>query len=206
MCASPYKAIFTDVGGVIATNGWDTALRERMVKHFSLNQQEVDDRHHLMFDSYERGNLSLEEYLKWTVFYEPRPFSVDDVRQWIFDQAKLLPGTYDLYRRIKAHCGIKLGLISNEGSGLTQDRVQRFQLRELADYMVFSNAVGMRKPDPGIWKLGLSLAGLTPQQVIYIDDRKMFADFAASLGFTGYQHVSAAETEKYLASQGLQAA
>lgn len=203
MCASPYKAIFTDVGGVIATNGWDTPLREKMVENFSLNQKEIDDRHHLMFDSYERGNLTLEDYLKWTVFYEPRPFSAEEVRQWIFDQARLLPGTYDLYQKVKIRCGIKLALISNEGAGLTEDRVKRFQLRELADYMVFSNAVGMRKPDPGMWNLALSLAGLTPRQVIYIDDRKMFSDFAGSLGFTAYQHVTAAETEKYLASQGL---
>lgn len=205
MGVSPYKAIFTDVGGVIATNGWDTPLRERMVERFSLNQKEVDDRHHLMFDSYERGKLTFEDYLKWTVFYEPRPFSLEEVRQWIFDQARPLPGTYNLYQRVKTRCAIKLALISNEGAGLTQDRVKRFQLGELADYMVFSNAVGMRKPDPGIWKLALSLADLTPEQVIYIDDRKMFADFAGSLGFTAYQHVSAAETERYLASQGLYA-
>lgn len=203
MGASRYKAIFTDVGGVIATNGWDTPLRERMVEHFSLNQKEVDDRHHLMFDSYERGNLTLEDYLQWTVFYEQRPFSLEELRQWIFDQARPLPGTYDLYQKVKARGGIKLALVSNEGAGLTEDRVKRFRLRELADYMVFSNAVGMRKPDPGIWKLALSLADLAPQQVIYIDDRKMFAEFAASLGFTAYQHTSAAETEKYLASQGL---
>lgn len=203
MGASPYKAIFTDVGGVIATNGWDTPLRERMVEHFSLNQKEIDDRHHLMFDSYERGNLTLEDYLNWTVFYEQRSFSLEELRQWIFDQARPLPGAYDLYQKVKARGGIKLALISNEGAGLTEDRVKRFRLRELADYMVFSNAVGMRKPDPGIWKLALSLAALTPRQVIYIDDRKMFADFAASLGFTAYQHTSAAETEKYLASKGL---
>ena len=39
--------------------------------------------------------------------------------------------------------------------------------------------------------------------MIYIDDRKMFTDFAASLGFTAYQHLSAPETGKYLATVGL---
>jgi putative hydrolase of the HAD superfamily len=69
--------------------------------------------------------------------------------------------------------------------------------------MLFSNLVGMRKPDPGIWKLGLSLANLVPKEVVYIDDRKMFVDFAASLGFTAYQHISAPETAKYLTTVGL---
>ncbi len=205
MATSRYKAVFTDVGGVIATNGWDTPLRTTMVEHFRLDHKEVDSRHQLMFDSYERGNLTFEQYLNWTVFYEPRPFTLEEVRQWIFDQARMLPGTYDLYKKVKAKNGVKLALISNEGGGLTEDRVRRFRLGELADYMLFSNTVGMRKPDPGIWKLALVLAQVSMDNSIYIDDRKMFVDFAAYLGFTAYQHVSAAETEKYLASLGLSA-
>ncbi|MGA8593803.1 MAG: HAD hydrolase-like protein [Bryobacteraceae bacterium] len=203
MATSRYKAVFSDVGGVIATNGWDTPLRATMVEHFRLDQKEVDSRHQLMFDSFERGNLTFDEYLNWTVFYEPRPFTVEEVRQWVFDQARMLPGTYDLYKKVKAKNGIKLALISNEGGGLTEDRVRRFRLGELADYMLFSNTVGMRKPDPGIWKLALVLAQVSMNESIYIDDRKMFVDFAAHLGFTAYQHVSAAETEKYLTSLGL---
>ena len=74
-----------------------------------------------------------------------------------FDQASQLPGTYDLYKKVKAKHRLKFALISNEGGGLTQDRVKRFRLDELADYMVFSNLVGMRKPDPGVWKLGSHL-------------------------------------------------
>lgn len=205
MATSRYKAVFTDVGGVIATNGWDTPLRLTMVERFQLDHKEVDSRHQLMFDSYERGNLTFEEYLNWTVFYEPRPFTLEEVRQWIFDQAQMLPGTYDLYKKVKAKNGIKLALISNEGGGLTEDRVRRFRLGELADYMLFSNTVGMRKPDPGIWRLALVLAQVGMNESIYIDDRKMFVDFAANLGFTAYQHVSAEETEKYLASLGLSA-
>jgi putative hydrolase of the HAD superfamily len=205
MAKSRYKAVFTDVGGVIATNGWDTPLRAKMVEHFQLDHKEVDSRHQLMFDSYERGNLTFEQYLNWTIFYEPRPFALDEVRQWIFNQAEMLPGTYELYKTVKQKNGIKLAIISNEGGGLTEDRVRRFRLGELADYMLFSNTVGMRKPDPGIWKLALVLAQVNMDESIYIDDRKMFVDFAAQLGFTAYQHVSAQETEKYLASVGLSA-
>src|SRR5690242_2106950 len=153
-----FKILFTDVGGVLATNGWDTDLRCNMVNHFGLDQAEVDSRHRLMFDSYERGHLSLDQYLQWTVFFEPRPFRMEDVKLWMFEQGKLLPGTYDLFRRVKARHGLKIALISNEGVGLTEDRVHRFRLGELADYMIFSHAVKLRKPDPQIWQLALNLA------------------------------------------------
>jgi putative hydrolase of the HAD superfamily len=203
MAHSRFKVLFTDVGGVIATNGWDTELRSRMVKHFALNHAEVNSRHLLMFDSYERGHLSLEEYLKWTVFYEPRLFQLADVKLWMFEQGRLLPGTYDLFRRIKARYGVKVALISNEGAGLTEDRVARFRLSELADYMIFSHAVKLRKPDPQIWELALSLAQVKASESIYIDDRPIFAQFAADLGFEAYQHTSAEETGRFLAGVGL---
>jgi putative hydrolase of the HAD superfamily len=173
-----------------------------MVKHFELDEEEVDRRHHLTFDSYERGHLTLEKYLEWTVFYELRPFTVEDVKQWMFAEAKPLPGTYDLYQAVKRKHNLRLGIISNEGSGLVQDRVKRFRLDELADVMIFSHAVGLRKPDPEIWHLGLKLTQTCAPECIYIDDRSMFVDFAASLGFRAYQHVSAEDTAQFLAGLG----
>jgi putative hydrolase of the HAD superfamily len=203
MAHPQFKVLFTDVGGVIATNGWDTDLRTAMVEHFGLDQADVNSRHRLMFDSYERGHLSLDQYLEWTVFYGPRSFGFEDVKLWMFEQGKLLPGTYDLFRRVKERHGLKIALISNEGEGLTADRVKRFRLGELADYMIFSHAVHLRKPDPQIWQLGLDLAQVQANESIYIDDRPIFAEFAGRLGFQAYRHTSVEETSAFLSSLGL---
>ena len=35
----------------------------------------MEERHHLTFDTYEEGKLTLEEYLIRVVFYEKRPFT-----------------------------------------------------------------------------------------------------------------------------------
>jgi putative hydrolase of the HAD superfamily len=198
-----FKILFTDVGGVIATNGWDTELRRNMVNHFGLDHESVATRHRLMFDSYERGHLSLDQYLQWTVFFEPRPFRIEDVKLWMFEQGKLLPGAYDMFGRVKTRHGLKIALISNEGAGLTEDRVRRFRLGELADYMIFSHAVRLRKPDPQIWELALALAQARAPECLYIDDRLIFAEFAASLGFKAYQHTSVEKTAAFLAGLGL---
>lgn len=203
MAHSRFKALFTDVGGVIATNGWDTELRGRMVTHFGLDHAAVNSRHRLMFDSYERGHLTLDQYLKWTVFYEPRHFAIEDVKRWMFEQGKLLPGTYDLFHRVKARHALKIALVSNEGAELTEDRVRRFRLGELADYMVFSCVVKLRKPDPEIWELALSLVQVKASECIYIDDRPIFAKFAAELGFVSHHHTCAEQTARFLAGHGL---
>ena len=72
--------LFLDVGGVLLTNGWGHQSRALAAKAFDLNLEEMEDRHHLTFDTYEVGKLTLEEYLSRTVFYEERPFTRDQFR------------------------------------------------------------------------------------------------------------------------------
>jgi len=68
------KAIFTDVGGVLLTNGWDRKGRAKAIKKFNLDPVETEERHHLTFDTYEVGKLTLDEYLERLVFYEKKKF------------------------------------------------------------------------------------------------------------------------------------
>ncbi len=67
-------ALFLDIGGVILTNGWDRKMRKTAAEVFALDFAEMDERHHLTFDTYEEGKLSLYDYLKRVVFYQERPF------------------------------------------------------------------------------------------------------------------------------------
>ena len=62
--------LFLDLGGVLLTNGWDRNARELAAKTFHLDSKEMDDRHHLTFDTYEVGKLTLDQYLSRVVFYE----------------------------------------------------------------------------------------------------------------------------------------
>jgi putative hydrolase of the HAD superfamily len=53
--AHPITALFLDIGGVLLTDGWDHHARKRAAKHFKLEWAEMEDRHHLNFDTYEEG-------------------------------------------------------------------------------------------------------------------------------------------------------
>ena len=99
--------------------------------------------------------------------------------------------------------GLKIGLISNEGQGITEHRMGKFGLRDLADFIVVSHYVHMRKPDRQIWRLALNLAQATPEESIYVDDREMFAAVAAELGFTAVHHVSLENTRRRFGQLGL---
>ncbi|MCB0126483.1 MAG: hypothetical protein KDE58_29705, partial [Caldilineaceae bacterium] len=49
------KTLFLDIGGVLLTNGWDHQARQRAATTFDLDYAELDERHHLTFDTYEEG-------------------------------------------------------------------------------------------------------------------------------------------------------
>jgi glucose-1-phosphatase len=46
----------------------------------------------------------------------------------------------------------------------------------------YSYEMGMRKPDPAIFKLILNKYDLSPKRTLFIDDKKVNTDAAASLG------------------------
>jgi len=199
MSGRRFVALFSDIGGVLGTNGWDTELRLRIANHFGCDHHEIQSRHRLMFDSYERGYLSFEEYIK-AVFCE-RDWR--EVRDYAYEQSVAWPENIALLRETKEKNGLKLALISNEGEGLTEHRVRKFGLREVADFMVFSHFVHLRKPDREMWKLALQLAQASAAESVYIDDRPMFVDIAVGLGFSAIHHTAVESTRAALESLGL---
>ena len=203
MTDSRYHVLFTDIGGVLGTNGWDTVLRRKVAERFGLDFEEHERRHRLMFDSYERGYMSFGEYLRHVFFDRERSFSVEEVREFAYQGSIPWLDNIAMLRTIRQKNKIRMACISNEGEGLTHHRVKAWKLTELLDFMVFSYAVHMRKPDHAIWKLALELAHCEPSHAIYIDDRPMFVEIAASLGFTAIHHTSLEGTQAALRAEGL---
>lgn len=79
--------LFLDIGGVLLTNGWDHNARMRAAKEFGIDFNEMDERHHLTFDTYEEGKLSLDAYLNRVVFYKDRTFSRQDFKNFVYAQS-----------------------------------------------------------------------------------------------------------------------
>jgi putative hydrolase of the HAD superfamily len=203
MSAGKFQVLFSDIGGVLGTNGWDSGLRAKVVSHFGLDSADIEKRHQLMFDSYERGFLTLHQYLKYVFFDRPRNFELDHLRDFILAGSVAWPENLALFQRVKIANGLKFALISNEGQGITEHRVGKFGLRAVADFIVVSHYVHMRKPDKQIWQLALDLAQADVKEAIYVDDREMFVNVAADMGFTAFQHVTLEQTRKSLEDLGL---
>lgn len=195
-------ALFLDIGGVLLTNGWDGKAR-RLAATFGLDFEEMNERHHLTFDTYEEGKLSLDEYLARVVFHRPRPFTPDAFRDFMFAQSQPLPEMIEFVCRVKSQYGLKLAAVSNEGRELNMYRIRTYKLDLFIDLFVSSCFVHFRKPDADIFRIALDIAQVEPAEVVYIEDRPMFVEVARGLGLNGIVHDDHLSTRKELETFGL---
>lgn len=201
--ANKFKVIFLDIGGVLLTNGWDHTMRQQAAAKFGLDYAEMNERHHLTFDTYEEDKLSLNEYLERVVFYKPRPFSKDEFQDFMFSRSRAYPEMIQLIAQLKAAYVVRIAAVSNEGRELTTHRIQTFHLDQLIDFFICSCFVHFRKPDVDIYRIAMDIAQVNAEQAIYIEDRPMFVDVATDLGIHSILHTSVAETRAALANFGL---
>jgi len=190
--------LFLDIGGVVLTNGWDHHSRKQAATRFKLNWDEVEARHRLVFDTYEIGKLTLEEYLDWVIFYKKRPFSKAQYRRFMFAQSEPYSEMLDLVRHLKAKHGMKIVAVSNEARELNDYRIRKFKLDNFVDVFISSCYAHVRKPDIEIYRMALDISQAQVGQVLYIENTPMFVQIAENLGIQSILHTDYNSTRKKL--------
>ena len=197
------RAIFTDLGGVCLSNGWDSETRKKAAKHFDLDFKDMEARHQMIAGIYEEGKLDIDDYLDFVIFYIKREFHRETFITYMKAQSTPYPDMLELYRQIREKHGTRIIAVSNEGRELAEHRIMRFQLPNLIDTFIVSSFTGFRKPDPKIFKMALDIAQVAPQEIVYIDDREMLAEAAAKMGLKCLWHRTYSSTKSLLARHGL---
>jgi len=191
------KILLFDIGGILLSNGWGHQSRKLASEKFGLDYEEVNELHNFIFNVYEIGSITLDEYLDRVIFTSPRDFTREDFKAFIYEQSVELP-TLAWLKEWKRGCGFRVISVNNEGKELNDYRVKKFKLHEFFDAFVSSCEVSMRKPDPGIWQLAMGIAQASPDQCVYFDDRIMFVHAAQRLGIRAFQHTDLESTKAIL--------
>jgi putative hydrolase of the HAD superfamily len=166
-------AIFWDVGGVLLSNAWDHTERSATLEHFGLDEKEFHARHEMAVSSFERGEISLDEYLDRTVFYQERPFTQDQFRDYMFSLSRPNPGALAVARALAESGKYFMGTINNESRELNLYRIETYGLRDIFRLFVSSCFVGLRKPESGIYRLAIEVTQINPDECCFIDDRAL---------------------------------
>ncbi|HEV8713202.1 MAG TPA: HAD family phosphatase [Candidatus Binatia bacterium] len=201
--APAITTVFLDVGNVLLTDSWGPAMRQKALEHFSFDLAEVADRSRLTFEGYEEGDISLEEYLDWVVFYQERSFSRKALIDFMLAQSQPHPEMMDLMRALKARYGLKVVVVTNDGRDFATHRIRQFGLTEFVDFFVISCFVRCRKPETRIYRMALDMSQTPPSRVVYLDDQPLFVEVAQRLGMHGIHHTDYASTRAALGALGL---
>jgi putative hydrolase of the HAD superfamily len=179
---SQITTLFFDIGGVCLSNGWDHEQRQRIAKQFNFDYPTFDARHRQVSDTLERGQLSLQDYLQWTLFYEARDFTAAEITEAIKNLSTPIEETLELLRNLKGTNRYRLMTINNESRELNEYRIQRFRLTEIFSAFFSSCYLGLMKPQPEHYRRALDISQSSANSCVYIDDRPMNLEVARILG------------------------
>lgn len=101
----------------------------------------------------------------------------------IWESPVVMPGAVEGLRELRA-AGVPVGIVTNGGTANQRRKVERSGLSELVDGCFVSEAMGVRKPEPGIFEIAARSLGIGPVQSWFVGDHPIF-DICGSraLGF-----------------------
>ncbi|MGO8819367.1 MAG: HAD-IA family hydrolase [Terriglobia bacterium] len=196
-------AVFSDVGGVLLTNGLDHGERARLVEKFGLDSADFEGRHQMVAPALDAGHLDLDRYLDRTIFYRPRGFRKQEVRDFVYALSEALPGSLNLMARLAQTQKVFMGTLNNESRELNLHRIEKFGLRNYFSVFFSSCYLGVSKPHPEIYRLALDLSQKQPAECVFIDDRSLNLECARQLGLHTIQFLNAGQLENDLHTLGL---
>ena len=195
--------VFFDIGGVLGTNGWDGDQRAAAVRHFGLDAADLEDRHVESVAILEQGRMTLDEYLKCTVFYRPRPFTAEEFKAFMLAQSVPFPETIALARDLARTGRYRLMTINNESAELNQHRLRLFGLRDIFIAFFSSCWVGVLKPASRIYEVALAMSQGEPGASVFIDDRERNLEPARTLGMQTIRFTDTSRLRQELAGLGV---
>ena len=199
------STLFWDNGGVILTNGWDRDSRQKLAAKFGLDWPEFEDRHELVLNAFETGQMTLDEYLRRTVFYRDRAFSQSQFKDALFAQSQPFPDSLAYLGSLARVRRYRMASLNNESLEVNEYRIQKFNLRQYFEAFFSSCYLGVRKPDAAIYRLALKITQASPAECVLIDDRELNLECARELGMHTIQFHDVTQLRAGLAKLGITA-
>jgi putative hydrolase of the HAD superfamily len=198
------STILWDIGGVLLTNAWDRQQRDAVLARFGLDRADFELRHAEIAEPWERDEISADEYLRRTVFFQPRPFSQAEFLDAIRAESTILPDSaLGIVRQLAASEEYVLAMVNNETRAMNEYRLKKFNLQKLFSAFFTSCYLGVRKPDRRIYEIALDVLQRDPEGVVFVDDRPENVSAAVTLGIHGIRYEGSAQLADQLTRLGI---
>jgi putative hydrolase of the HAD superfamily len=181
-----FRAVLFDLGGVVLDSPLHTIARyerEHGIPEGFLNSVVRDTGPTGAWSRMERGELSGAEFCDaFDLECEARGHLLPAaaVLERISQENKPRPAMVEALRRLRAR-GLTTAALTNNWRG---DGNDRHGLRPLFDHFIESSVVGLRKPDPAIYRLAFTTLGAPAETIVFLDDIGANLKAARELGVT----------------------
>lgn len=198
------RAVIFDIGGVLEIID-DTVFPGQWPSRLGLARKEFDARLATLGGDPVLGEVSEAEIgAHWQ---RALGLTSMDVQELLDDFWRWYVGTLDrvLFDWFAACRPVLLtGILSNSGPG-AREREACWGFESVADDIVYSHEVGLKKPDPAIFALAGHRLGVEPGEVVFLDDVPGHVAAARAGGWRAVLHESTpksiAELERIIASE-----
>lgn len=199
------KAIIFDLGNVLVD--FDHMIAARKISGFT--DMAAEDIFNLFFDSpltaaFEEGRISPLDFfsevkgkLNLKLDYDRfvliwnEIFFLSEKNRAVYDLAKLLRGRY------------KLSVLSNVNFLHLEYIKNKFPIFDVFDNVITSCELGVKKPDPAIYKKALEILGMEAGSTFYTDDRAELIEKAKELGIRSFVFTGAEQLRSDLRAAGV---
>jgi HAD superfamily hydrolase (TIGR01509 family) len=185
----PIKAIIFDCFGVV----YNDTFGDFLGRHAGQLQKPLVFYRDLIRQS-DLGELSdADFYAHVAATSGMSPAAVEAERN---DLSGLDRGVVQLITTLKQHYTI--GMLTNVNAEFLQQFLDNYHIRDLFEVIVASSDTGYVKPQPEIFTLILRRLGMSPSEVIFIDDQARNVQAAERLGISSILFESAEQVEAEL--------
>lgn len=199
--SAAYEAIFFDLGGVVVDVESDRLIHQ-VAQLIGRTFEEVHAAvyHEELLLPLELGQIKPRDYYEGLKRFLDIPWTYEQfVRSWN-DILRENSAVTQLVHRLRRHH--KLIALSNTNE-LHLNHMKAFPSLSMLDDWVASCDVGLRKPDPEIYRLALRRVGVGVEAAIYIDDRPELVEAGRSAGLTAIRCENGAQVERDLRALGV---
>jgi putative hydrolase of the HAD superfamily len=200
---SEITTILWDIGGVLLTNGWDKQSRQTAAGVFALDWDEFEQRHQEQEPLWDRGRITMREYLDRVIFHRTRPFTVEQVEEYIIGCSKPHPETIAFAEEIFRSGNFLQAAVNNEPLELNLRRIQHYGLRRCFTAFFSSCFLGEAKPDLEIYRKTLMILQRSAAECLFIDDRVVNVESAGKLGMKACLYSGLSELREWLQVQSI---
>ncbi len=179
MKSKKIKAIIFDWGGVFGKSG-NPLLYTKLRNNPLFNGEFINHKTRNISHGYYAGTLSSDHYWKEYI----RILGVKDIdhnqaRDYYLDYT-LDHKMFELLKKISKQ--YTTALLSNLNIDMKDKIIKDLGLDRYFKHMIFSNDVGVLKPNPAIYKVAIEKLKLKPESLLFIDDSQDNIEGAKKLG------------------------